>query len=120
VSASAAAVQLAGVLADAAAGKLGTDILGLDVSVPLAITDVFLLVTANNDRQVGAVVDAIDEAAHGAGQRVLRREGETEAHWVLLDLGDVVVHVMQPGDRTLYALERIWRDAPRLELGSAS
>lgn len=116
MSAAPHAVQLAGLLACAAADKLGHDIVALDVSEPLAIADVFLLVTAGNDRQVGAIVDMIDDVAHRVGERVVRREGETEAHWVLLDLVDVVVHVMLEDDRHLYALERIWKDAPRLEL----
>ena len=116
MTASPDAVRLTGVLASAAASKLGTDIVAMDVSVPLAITDVFLLVTAANDRQVGAIVDIIDDVAHRVGHRVVRREGEAEGHWVLLDLLDVIVHVMQPDDRSLYALERIWKDVPRLEL----
>lgn len=110
------AVELTGVLARAAADKLGTDIVALDVSEPLAITDVFLLVSAANERQVGAIVDSVDEIARSVGARVVRREGEAEARWVLLDLIDVVVHVMLAQDRQLYALERIWKDAPRLAL----
>jgi len=116
VTASPDAVRLAGVLACAAASKLGTDIMALDVSESLAITDVFLLISAANERQVGAIVDIIDDVAHRVGERVVRREGESEGHWVLLDLIDVIVHVMDTEDRQLYSLERIWKDAPRLEL----
>jgi len=116
VSASPDAVRLAGVLASAAASKLGTDIVAMDVSEPLAITDVFLLVSAANERQVGAIVDIIDDVAQRVGQRVVRREGEAEGHWVLLDLIDVIVHVMMEEDRRLYALERIWKDTPRIEV----
>jgi len=103
-------------LARAASGKLGQDIVALDVSAPLAITDVFLLVSAANERQVGAIVDAVDEAAALAHAPVLRREGTQENHWVLLDLNDVVVHVMLATDRANYSLERIWKDAPKLAL----
>jgi len=103
-------------MAQAASGKLGQDIVALDVSSSLAITDVFLLVSASNERQVGAIVDAVDEASEIFGARVLRREGEHELRWVLLDLGDVIVHVMQAEDRQLYSLERLWKDAPRLAL----
>ena len=110
------ATSLAQSLAQAAAGKLGQDIVALDVSAPLAITDVFLLVTAANERQVGAIVDAIDEAAALLHVPVLRREGEQESHWVLLDLNDVVVHVMLAPDRANYSLERIWKDAPKVAL----
>ena len=97
-----------------ASSKLGSDIVALDVSAALAITDVFLLVTAANERQVGAIVDAIDEAAPGLGASVLRREGEREHRWVLLDLNDVIVHIMAKEDRQLYSLERIWKDVPHL------
>ena len=110
------AVELTGVLARAASSKLGQDIVALDVSQSLSIADTFLIVTAGNERQAGAIVDAIDEAADLAGERVLRREGEQEAKWILLDLADVIVHVMSSEDRSLYALERIWKDAPRLEV----
>ncbi|MCL2783583.1 MAG: ribosome silencing factor [Propionibacteriaceae bacterium] len=116
MSATKQAVRLANVLARAAAEKLGADIIAMDVSEPLAITDVFVLVTASNERQVGAIVDMIDDVAARVGQRVVRREGEGESRWVLLDLLDVIVHIMQPDDRQLYSLERIWRDAPRLDL----
>lgn len=116
MSATKQAVRLANVLARAAAEKLGADIIAMDVSEPLAITDVFVLVTASNERQVGAIVDMIDDVAARVGQRVVRREGEDESRWVLLDLLDVIVHIMQPDDRQLYSLERIWRDAPRLDL----
>jgi len=116
VSATEQAKWLANVMACAAAEKLGTDIIAMDVSERLAITDVFVLVSASNDRQVGAIVDMIDDVAARVGLRVVRREGEAEARWVLLDLGDVIVHVMQLEDRQMYSLERIWRDAPRLDL----
>jgi len=116
VTATVHATGLAQQLAQAAAGKLGRDIVALDVSAPLAITDVFLLVSAANERQVGAIVDAIDEAAVQLRQPILRREGENEGHWVLLDLNDVVVHVMLATDRANYSLERIWKDAPKVPL----
>ncbi|MCL2652420.1 MAG: ribosome silencing factor [Propionibacteriaceae bacterium] len=116
MSATPHAVELTGVLARAASSKLGRDIVALDVSRSLAIADIFLIVTAGNERQAGAIVDVIDEAAGLSGERVLRREGEAEAKWILLDLADVVVHVMSVEDRELYALERIWKDAPRLDL----
>lgn len=116
MSATNQAVRLSNVLAGAAAAKLGADIVAMDVSEPLGIADVFLLVTASNDRQASAIVDMIDEVATGVGEQVLRREGDDDFRWVLLDLGDVVVHVMLPDERALYSLERIWKDAPRLPL----
>jgi ribosome-associated protein len=102
--------------AAAAADKLATDVLALDVSDQLVITDVFLLASAPNDRQVRAIVDAIEERLSSLDARPLRREGEREGRWVLLDFGDLVVHVQHAQEREYYALERLWRDCPEIEL----
>ncbi len=102
--------------ADAAADKLATDIIGFDVSEQLAITDAFLLCTANNDRQVRSVVDGIEERLRELGAKPARREGQREARWVLLDYGDIVVHVQHTDERLYYALERLWRDCPAVPL----
>lgn len=110
------AVRLARVAAAAAADKLGTDIVAFDVSERLAITDIFLVVTAGSDRQVGAVVDGIEEALHKEGVKRARIEGDRGQRWVLVDFLDLVVHVMQGEERSLYSVERIWADCPRLEL----
>lgn len=111
------AVHLAHVAAQAAADKLATDLVAFDVSQQLAITDVFLVVTAGSDRQVGAVVDAIEEALRKEGVKRTRIEGDRDQRWVLIDFLDLVVHVMQGEERSLYSLERLWGDCPRLELG---
>lgn len=111
------ATQLTGVMARAAASKLGQDIVAMDVSQPLVIADVFLLVSASNERQIGAIVDAIEEAALANGGRPPRREGRAENRWVLLDFYDVIVHVMQTDYRQLYSLERLWKDVPRVPTG---
>lgn len=110
------ALELTRLAAQAASDKLGSDIIAFDVSERLAITDVFLIVTAKNERQVGAVVDAVEEKLFKAGTKVARREGDREARWVLLDFLDVVVHVQHTDERQLYSLERLWRDCPRIEL----
>lgn len=110
------ALALTRIAAQAAADKLGTDIVAFDVSERLAITDVFLIVTAKNERQVGGVVDGVEEALYKAGTKVVRREGDREARWVLLDFLDLVVHVQHAEERQLYSLERLWRDCPRVEL----
>ena len=102
--------------AAAAADKQATDIVAIDVSERLALTDVFLIVTAANARQVGAVVDAIEEKLHRDGSKVLRREGEGQNRWVLLDFGDLVAHVQHAEERQLYSLERLWRDCPAIEV----
>ena len=111
------ALTLTRAAAEAAADKLGTDLVAYDVSEQLAITDVFLVVTAANERQVGAVVDGIEEALRGLDTRPTRREGDREQRWVLLDYLDLVVHVQHTEERKFYALERLWHDCPRIELG---
>lgn len=98
--------------ATAAAEKLATDVVAIDVSEQLVITDVFLLASAPNDRQVKAVVDAIEDALREIGAKPIRREGTQEARWVLLDFADIVVHVQHEEERVYYALERLWKDCP--------
>jgi ribosome-associated protein len=110
------ALKLTQVAATAAADKLGTDIVAYDVSEQLAITDVFLVVSASNERQVAAVVDGIEEKLRDRDAKPVRREGEREGRWVLLDYLDLVVHVQHVEERTFYALERLWHDCPRIDL----
>ncbi len=110
------AVELATEAALAAADKLATDVLAIDVSEQLVITDVFLLAAAPNDRQVRAIVEAIEERLVKSGAKPVRREGEREGRWVLLDFGDLVVHVQHAEEREYYALERLWRDCPLVPL----
>ncbi|MGC3992910.1 MAG: ribosome silencing factor [Propionicimonas sp.] len=111
------ALEIARTAARAAVGKLAKDPVAFDVSDRLAITDIFLIVTASNERQVGAVVDAVEEALLKEGVKAVRREGDRENRWVLLDFLDAVVHVQHAEERALYALERLWKDCPRLDLG---
>jgi len=116
MTASDTALTLARVAAQAAADKLAKDILLVDVSDRLAITDVFVIVTGANERQVGAIVDGVEEELLRNGTKPARREGHRENRWVLLDFIDLVVHVMHSEERALYALEKLWRDCPRVEL----
>lgn len=108
------AVQLATAAAQAAADKLATDVLILDVADRLALTDCFVLASAPNERQVGSVVDEVEARLRGLGAKPNRREGESDRRWVLLDFGDVVVHVMHVEERDFYALERLWKDCPEV------
>ena len=110
------AIDLTRAAADAAVDKLGTDLIAYDVSEQLAITDVFLVVTAANERQVGAVVDGIEEALRGLDAKPVRREGDREQRWVLLDYLDLVVHIQHTDERQFYSLERLWRDCPEISL----
>jgi ribosome-associated protein len=110
------AVELVEIAAVAAADKLATDIIAYDVSDQLVITDAFLLCSASNDRQVRAIVDEIEEKLRRAGAKPVRREGEREGRWVLLDYLDVVIHVQHTEERVFYALERLWKDCPVIPL----
>jgi ribosome-associated protein len=116
VTASDRARDLADVAARAAAEKLAQDIVALDVSDRLVITDIFLIASAPNERQVSAIVDEIEERLRQAGVKPVRREGERDGRWVLLDYVDIVVHVQHAEERTYYALERLWKDCPVLPL----
>ncbi|MBM7500909.1 ribosome-associated protein [Brachybacterium muris] len=110
-------LDLARVAGRAAADKLANEVIGLDVSEQVVITDVFLVCSGDSERQVSAIVDGVEEALLKERRRKpLRREGERDARWVLLDYGDIVVHVQHAEDRAFYALERLWRDAPVIDL----
>jgi ribosome-associated protein len=116
VTATQRAVELVEIAAVAAADKLATDIIAYDVSEQLVITDAFLLCSASSDRQVRAIVDEIEEKLRRADAKPVRREGEREGRWVLLDYMDVVIHVQHAEERAFYALERLWKDCPRIAL----
>lgn len=112
-------LDLARVAAQGAADRLASEVIGLDVSEQVVITDVFLVCSGDSERQVTAIVDGVEEALlKERSRKPLRREGERDARWVLLDYGDIVVHVQHAEDRAFYALERLWRDAPVLDLES--
>jgi len=116
VSATPDAIELARTAARAAAERKAEQIIAIDVSERLALTDVFLIVSGANDRQVRSIVDAVDEAMFKAGAKRKMREGFDEARWVLIDYGDIVVHVQQTEDREYYSLERLWKDCPAIAL----
>jgi ribosome-associated protein len=115
VTATDSAIELARIAGYAAADKLATDIVLIDVSDRLAITDVFVIVTGSNERQVEAIVDSVEEKLRLAGTKPLRREGKRDGRWVLLDYTDIVVHVQHAEERVFYSLERLWKDCPQLE-----
>ena len=116
MSATESAVELVHTAARAASDKLAEDILAFDVSEQLVITDAFLLCSAGNDRQVRAIVDEIEDKLREAGAKPVRREGEREGRWVLLDYIEIVIHVQHTEEREFYALERLWRDCPLIPL----
>jgi ribosome-associated protein len=110
------ALELVRTAAHAASDKLATNIVAFDVSEQLAITDAFVLASASNERQVQAIVDEVEDKLREAGVKPIRREGQREGRWVLIDYGDIVVHVQHEEERQFYALERLWRDCPLIEL----
>ncbi|ANP27804.1 iojap-like ribosome-associated protein [Dermabacter vaginalis] len=109
-------IDMARIAGQAAADKLAGNVIALDVSEQLVITDVFVVCSGDSERQVNAIVNGVEEEMFKAGYKPKRREGEKDARWILLDFTDIVVHVQHAEDRAFYALERLWRDAPTIDL----
>ena len=103
---------MATVAAAAAASKLADDVVVIDVSGQLVITDCFVIASASNERQVNAIVDEVEEKMRRAGYKPARREGGREGRWTLLDYVDIVVHIQHRDERNFYALDRLWGDCP--------
>jgi ribosome-associated protein len=116
VTATDRAIALTQVAAAAADSKQGADLVALDVSGPLPLTDVFLMVTGLNERNVQAIAAEIEDRLFEAGAKPLRREGRAQGRWILLDFGDIVVHVFHEEERLFYSLERLWKDCPAIPL----
>ncbi|HEV7741239.1 MAG TPA: ribosome silencing factor [Pseudolysinimonas sp.] len=116
MTASDRALELVRIAAAAADDKSGEDLVALDVSGPLPLTDVFLLATGRNERNVQAIAGEVEDKLNQSGVKTLRREGRAEGRWILLDFGDLVVHVFHEEDRMYYALERLWKDCPVVPL----
>ena len=108
--------HLAVVAARAAAGIKAREVIALDVSEQLVLTDVFVVTSGSTERQVRSIVDAVEEAMRAEGVKAARKEGVAEGRWVLLDFTDIIVHVQHEEDRVFYALERLWKDCPVIEL----
>ncbi len=109
-------IELVRAAARAASDKLAQDLIALDVSDRLAITDIFFIASASTERQVNAIVDGIEDELHKFDMRPVRREGRSGGRWVLLDYADIVVHVQHEEDRIFYALERLYGDCPVVDL----
>lgn len=109
--------ELVRIAAKAADDKGAEDLVAFDVSDPLPLVDAFLLATGNSERNVAAIADAVEEAMLEEGVKRLRREGKSEARWILIDFGDLVVHVFHEQERVFYGLERLWKDTPLIETG---
>ena len=99
---------------DLASDKKASDIVLLEVRGLTTLADYFVICSGQSERQLGAIADGVVEGLREAGTRPIGREGSTSAHWLLLDFGTVIVHVMAPPEREFYQLERLWADAPLL------
>lgn len=108
-------------MAHAAADKLGTGTVILEVGEVLSIVEYFVITSAPNSRQVRAIAEEVeDRLKREGGEGPIRVEGLNDGTWVLLDYGDVVVHVFLDETRAFYDLERLWRDVPRVEIETGS
>jgi ribosome-associated protein len=112
--ASKSVIDLTQVAARAVAEKLGTDMIALDLSDQMVLSEVFLIATGGNVRQVDSIADFVEEKLREIGEKPARREGTEE--WVLLDYSDLVVHIQSTTLRNYYMLDRLWNDCPRIEL----
>ncbi|RPA62203.1 ribosome silencing factor [Gordonia oryzae] len=118
MTASAEALAMARVAALAAEDKLGHDVAVIDVSEQLVITDLFVIASADNERQVNAITDEVEDKMREAGYKPVRREGTREGRWALLDYIDIVIHIQHADERAFYALESLWKDCPTVEVTS--
>ncbi|QDZ43064.1 ribosome silencing factor [Corynebacterium sp. sy039] len=109
-------IDLAAIVARAADEKQATNIAVVDVSDVMAIAEVFVLASADNERQVRAIVEEIEDQLTAVGQEPKRREGNRENRWVLLDYGMLIVHVQRNIERDFYGLDRLYRDCPLIEV----
>jgi ribosome-associated protein len=112
--ASKSVIDLTQIAARAVAEKLGTDMIALDLSDQMVLSEVFLIATGGNVRQVDSIADFVEEKLREIGEKPARREGTEE--WVLLDYSDLVVHIQSTTLRNYYMLDRLWNDCPRIEL----
>ena len=120
MTATAQAIKIANIAAHAAADKLAENLVAIDVTEPMPLTDIFLLASGRNERQVASIADEIEFKLLEAGVKYLRREGKETGRWILLDFGDVVCHIMHEEDRMYYSLERLWKDCPVVKLDAVT
>jgi len=120
VTASKEALSIVQIAAQAASDKVAENLVALDVTNPMPLTDIFLIASGRNERQVMAISDGIEQKLLENGVKLLRREGKTSGRWILLDFGYVICHVMHEEERMYYSLERIWSDCPVVHLDVVS
>jgi ribosome-associated protein len=120
MTATAQALATVALAADAASQKLATDLVALDVSDHMPLTDIFLLCSGRNERMVMSIADELEDTLGAQGIRKIRQEGRSLGRWILMDFGDVIVHIFHEEERLFYQLERLWRDCPVVPLPEAS
>ena len=103
-------IQLVKIASKAATDKLGENLVALDVTEPFALAEVFLIISATNERQAQAISDSVEDELLQHKVKTRFREGRQTGRWVLLDFGDLIVHVMHEQEREFYSLERLWSD----------
>ena len=118
MTATAHALQLAKAAANAAEEKIAEKVTAIDVSDQMPLTDIFVIASAASERQVGSIVDEVEDRLRELGSKPIRREGEREGRWVLIDFGDIIVHIQHEDEREYYALERLWKDCPEIDLAA--
>ena len=118
MTASNRAIEFVQLAAEAASEKVAENLVALDVSEPMPLTDIFLIASGRNERQVMAISDGIEEKLLEHGVKLLRREGKTTGRWILLDFGDLICHIFHEEERMYYSLERIWNDCPVVPLAT--
>jgi ribosome-associated protein len=114
------AIALTSLVVEAAHDRGAEDAVALDVSDLFALSDIFVLLSGRSERNTQAIADGVEEALNARGHRTIRREGRGEGRWILLDFGDVIVHVFHQEDRAYYDLERLWKDCPAVPIRSAN
>ena len=110
------AKEMARIAYDALSDKKGEDIKIIDIAGVSVLADYFLIANGNSDSQVNALVDNVEEQLHKAGYPLKQREGQASGKWVLLDFGDIIVHVFDKENRLFYDMERIWKDGKNVEI----
>jgi ribosome-associated protein len=116
MTATSEAIKITNLAAQAAADKLGENLVAIDVTSVTPLNDIYLWVSAKNERQVSAIADEIEEKLHEVGVEARRREGKTTSRWILLDFGDLAVHVMHEEERLYYTHERLFGSCPTVQL----
>ena len=108
------AKEMARIAYEALSEKKGEDIKVIDISGISVLADYFLIAHGNSDSQVNALVENVEEQLHKAGYPLKEREGQASGKWVLMDFGDVIIHVFDRENRLFYNLERIWKDGKEI------